>query len=64
MKIAIAVGVGLLVITAMAGTAVAVGGTREAGWFIWMAGGLVSASILFLAPWVISWRSSDDPDAG
>jgi len=65
MKIAIAIASGLLVITAVAGTSVAVSGAAEAGLLIWMAGGLASASIVFLAPWLIRFFASGaDSDAG
>ena len=63
MKLAIAIAVGLLVITAVVGTAAALSGATEAGWFIWIAGGIASAGIVFLAPWLTHFSSSEDPDA-
>jgi hypothetical protein len=65
MKIAIAIALGLLVLTAVGGTVVAIGGATEMGWFIWMAGGIASSSIVFLAPWLIRFSASGGrPDVG
>ena len=61
MKFAIAIG--LLVMTALTGTAVAISGRTDAGWLIWMAGGIASVSVLLLAPWLIYFWNSEDPDA-
>lgn len=65
MRLAFAIALGLLVITAVAGTAVAISGATEAASLIWTAGGIASAIPVFLAPWLIHFLTSgEDPDAG
>lgn len=62
MTFAIAVALGLLVVTAVAGTAVALSGATEAGWLIWITGGIASAGIVLVEPWLIAFWCSEDPD--
>ena len=54
----------LLIATAVVGTVVAILGNTDAALLIWIAGGVVSASIVFLAPWLIHFfrRDSSDDD--
>ena len=63
MKLAIVIAVGLLIVTAVVGTAVALGGATEVGLIIGIAGGIASAGVVFLAPWLIHFSSSEDPGA-
>ena len=65
MNLAFAIGLGLLFITAVAGTAVAISGATQAAWLIWMAGGIASVGIVSVAPWLNHFfTSGEDPDAG
>lgn len=48
--------------TAVVGTVVAVLGNTGAALFIWIAGGVLSASIVFSAPWLLHFFATDGSD--
>jgi hypothetical protein len=60
MKYEIAAALGLLVITAVSGAVAALTGATDAALLIWVAGGITSVSIVFLAPWVIHFFGHED----